>query len=1007
MGFWNNLTGKLGRKVELPKTPLKETATAEYRPSYGILPMWGMGAFGMFSLAYVDEMRTDPQVRLCLAYKQAPLFTAEFEIEAEDPRVQQFVQETLERFWRKSLAYALESYAYGYMAGEYVYKEEDGLVQFDCIRPVHPRDAKVWTHAGKIAWVRVTHVEGSGYVDLEGAQPGRPAKGFWLTYDPTYNPFYGRPALAAAWWPWRLKVMPDGAMETLFKWAYKHSISCTVVRHPDTYYDAGSGRTVSAQDIARQMCEQVKAGGVVAISSARDEKGQLLWDIEQWGKIEGQSDGLVGYIDVLDKQIQRAILIPDEVITHEGSTGGYSRSQVAASAFFLAAEQSLNHIVETVDEQMIHGLVAMNFGPTKYRIKPKPLLPPDQNQQQGGMPGMPPGAAPPDGAPPDGADQPGGPPPEGAPAGAPGEDFSQFAQLSRAWKNLQTGEVRYQDNQPGERSGTTGQWQAHTPGQGRGQQAQQPAQSGQKPPSAPAGAGDDEAQIPHEARLKVADFREHYKNHPTHQAKLEADSAGNLAMVVRDKRTGQIDREASRLIPKEKGGGTVAEVKRPKGYKEPAPEAPTDRWHGGGEAAYDVGDFKRRWTDAYVKRAAAKGIDPAVAKQKAVQVLKGTQNVTHGALVKHLNQYLPSGSQVSAHAEDDKPGSPEHAQRNPQTIAEAIGQQLTQAFTGRRRRQRDIVDAWNDPKGTLKVLIGQALQGAMEKHFAGQPEPPDQPNHARDDIADVLPADDGPDDIQDALPADQPNDPSGGGGAPAAPKPTPLKPHGHFIKGSEHYGQHESPVAAVQNLQEQMRDHVAAGGKVVLHKEDGSKVELQPDKSMGKYAHRRWVDQSGTVHGLGAMAMDKTGKQGVEFLHANAPGKPGAPAGARPVHDHPPPVAAMPSQQKKSYLQQLAGKQAERDAAGKSAPAGAERQRTAKLHELPLDKVLARIQKTADGKHVFKHTKGQQEFGSRPEAEAWVKAQHAKAVQRHGARPTQLSRHVAISLEDEQSGPFA
>ena len=81
-----------------------------------------------------------------------------------------------------------------------------------------------------------------------------------------------------------------------------------------------------------------------------------------------------------------------------------------------------------------------------------------------------------------------------------------------------------------------------------------------------------------------------------------------------------------------------------------------------------------------------------------------------------------------------------------------------------------------------------------------------------------------------------------------------------------------------------------------------------------------------------------------------------------------------------------------------------ERKRTAKLHELPLQKVLARIQKAPDGRYVFKHTKGMQEFGSRQQAEAWLKSKHAKAVRQHGERAAQLSRHLPISLEEPDSG---
>ena len=449
MAFWQNLGSKTLSLFGRRNAPLTKQQTTGYRASVGVVPFWSSlsGGWGSFGLGYVEEMLQDPQVRLCLEFRKAPLFSAEFKIEANSPEVGHYVEDMHHKFWEEGLNFALASLHYGYMTGEWLYEESNGYVKYAGIAPIHPRDVKLYSLHGKLYQVHVHHIdydadhEGDnniGDVILDGPLPNRPSKAFWFTNDPIYNKFYGRSALQAAWWSWRLKAMPDGAMESLFKWMYKHSITCTIVRHPDGIFDLGNGRTVQAQDLARQMVEQVKAGGVIAMNSVRDEHGQYLWDVQEWAKLQGEVGPLIEYVQFLDTQIQRGAGIPDEVITHEGNSGGYSRSQVAASSFFLTAERDLHHVITAEQEQMLKPSVHMNFGPkATFKIKPAPLIPPEQAQ---GQPGQ--GAEqPPPGPAPGGA----GPPPAMTGAGWGGQqagqdangdatgdeaDFSKFAKLS-------------------------------------------------------------------------------------------------------------------------------------------------------------------------------------------------------------------------------------------------------------------------------------------------------------------------------------------------------------------------------------------------------------------------------------------------------------------------------------------------------------------------------------------------------------------------------------------------
>lgn len=361
--------------------------TKGYRPSIGQYPGWIGSGFGTgFNLGLVDEMKRDAQVKQCLRYLKAPLHLAEF-VYAGDPAQAKFADQTLKRFWRKSLAVALMSAEYGYSVAEPIHKfGDDGKVHFNYLKPIHPKDAKAWTVGGKLDFVKVKNIQGQagGEVTLHPAKGDRLGEVFWLTNEPTFSPFYGHSVLSPAWVFWRWKTIPDGAIETVAKWAYKHSVGPLVLRHPDEIFetgDAGSTSVVEAQDIMREMGEKMKAMAVICMSSATRPDGKYKWAIESYGEPKGNATALIEWLDWLDKAMRRGIGIPDEIIDHDGNTGGYSRSQVAVQAYFAAAELALNHVLEAVWDQLVAPLLKLNFGSVKCKAEPKPLLPPEQPEQ--------------------------------------------------------------------------------------------------------------------------------------------------------------------------------------------------------------------------------------------------------------------------------------------------------------------------------------------------------------------------------------------------------------------------------------------------------------------------------------------------------------------------------------------------------------------------------------------------------------------------------------------------
>src|SRR5262245_30384521 len=119
--------------------------TAGYKPTAHAhsLPLWYHGQRGFFTLNDVEVMRRDPRVRLALRVLKAPLHRARWAVEADDPRVKDYVDRLYHHFWQHSLDQALKFLDFGHLPAEVLWglDEADGLIRYKALREVHPRDA--------------------------------------------------------------------------------------------------------------------------------------------------------------------------------------------------------------------------------------------------------------------------------------------------------------------------------------------------------------------------------------------------------------------------------------------------------------------------------------------------------------------------------------------------------------------------------------------------------------------------------------------------------------------------------------------------------------------------------------------------------------------------------------------------------------------------------------------------------------------------------------------------
>lgn len=440
--------------------------TKNYQPAYAIGGYSaGMSNHRRFNLIEIEEMCKDNAVEMALKMRAAPLFAAKLQVDDGGP-AQDFIVENLKRFWQKSLAIAMRSTPFGFAGSEAMYKVEDGQFKFDYLHPLMQRDTRPITRGGELRFVKVlspnigdradgttndvmNQQPGSGdpiYLPAKTA-PDTPTKAYWTVHSREKNKWYGEPGVQRAWCWWRLKTIPDGYVETFGKAMYKYAGGPMVLRAPDEpQQDTPGGPEQSPMDMMQSLAENAKAMAIMVLSSERDASGQFKYLIEKYGA-EPLADfnSLILAGDCLDRNIHSAILIPPEILSHEGSTGGYSRSNISWLAFLLMCEQELNYQLEMFLEWCLRPCVLLTYGDIRFKVTPMPLLQDQANA--GGQPGQPgqPGAMPPD--------QP--PSPPGDDGGGDlmmshGDDWIRYKgpHGGEGWRNSGTGDVLYQDDKP-------------------------------------------------------------------------------------------------------------------------------------------------------------------------------------------------------------------------------------------------------------------------------------------------------------------------------------------------------------------------------------------------------------------------------------------------------------------------------------------------------------------------------------------------------------------------------
>ena len=354
-------TTAAGRQADTSKHP----STGYYKP---IPHIWFQHPVDLppFTFATVRAMLMDEGIRLNFETRAAPLYGIEFGweenkqwkegVKCKDEAVGAFIYRQLQRIWKNFLPDIVRSQIWGWSAGEVTLKlsEETGLVEINEMLSRHPMDCKLLKLGCEKWGIQVQRIEG-GTVNL-------PFPYAWFhSYGAEDGEDYGTSAAYGAYSAWADKWFDGGAREVRRLFMHKDAYGGVDVGYPDgETFISGYDVPIPNRDLARQIGESIRAGGVTYRPSQRDEHGNELWPLER-ATVASNPSHILQYPKDLDEEIRHGMGIPDDVI-NSGSTGSWDGKAIPMQSFYSSLDSWAIRILKDVCTQIIDHLLILNYG---------------------------------------------------------------------------------------------------------------------------------------------------------------------------------------------------------------------------------------------------------------------------------------------------------------------------------------------------------------------------------------------------------------------------------------------------------------------------------------------------------------------------------------------------------------------------------------------------------------------------------------------------------------------
>jgi hypothetical protein len=341
---------------------LLQTRTGEYEPTAASAQ--GFYSFSSrkprFNRAYIPLMLTHPHIQLGLKIMRGRVIArSKFFVDEPNTEIRDYVIKQITRFWMFSANRMLMAIPWGYSGGEALYERQHGLTHFKMVKNFHPIDIRVVTDSlGQKTGISVRRVPGSrSKVYLGGP------KSLWHVQNREDHPWYGSSGLFGAYDPWYESWKDGGARDTRNLYFYKYAFTGESLYFPPGATPSNNVNVPMRdnRDVAREIVEKRRTGGIAVFPNQTDEHGNQLWRLEPAGEGPGAAP-VLEYNEHLKTEMLEGMGIPREVVEAAETGSGYSGRAVPLEAFDSTLQDVANWTIYDFDEQIIRPLVRFNYG---------------------------------------------------------------------------------------------------------------------------------------------------------------------------------------------------------------------------------------------------------------------------------------------------------------------------------------------------------------------------------------------------------------------------------------------------------------------------------------------------------------------------------------------------------------------------------------------------------------------------------------------------------------------
>lgn len=289
-----------------------------------------------------------------------------YKVTATDPKIEEFVLQTLKRFWTLGLDEALTAIEWGFSCNQVVYKkDEDGMVQYDYLKNYNTESVNPLFLDSQLVGSRIKGVPNyPNGVDLLFP------KVLWHIHNRKHNSVFGQSRLEWCSIPWHESYVCYGARDIRRTWFIKNAFDGGEMRYPIGKTKVGE-QEIDNLTLAVQMMSNMRTGGYrVFPDDINAASGQ-----QKWGYTPPAANitpnGLMEYPRELRYEILEALGIPPEVAESQGDNtmGSATGRKVPMMLYYSTLAHLSDQVIYDFTMQVLNYLVLVNFKTKRYKVE--------------------------------------------------------------------------------------------------------------------------------------------------------------------------------------------------------------------------------------------------------------------------------------------------------------------------------------------------------------------------------------------------------------------------------------------------------------------------------------------------------------------------------------------------------------------------------------------------------------------------------------------------------------